>query len=125
MDRVVLLKTVLDCTVMCPRARSPARAGLATLSHQEGAPGGGFSHPGLGLYRLPGALAGASIDVGLPSKRCVLAEMLSHAATMQRSCRRQHAAYGDEQGFCRDRVGQNPQTLHFREGGMARGMASP
>lgn len=111
MDPVVLPKMILDCTVMTvmfPRARSPAPAGPATLSHHMGAPHGGFNPPGLRLHRLPGALAGAGAgnDVGLPSERCALVETRNHGATMQKSCRRQCATYGNDQGFCSDRPGQ-------------------
>ena len=76
---LVLPKMILDCTVMMvmrPRAHSPARAGPATLSHQKAASDGGCGHPGLKLYRLPGASAraGAGNDVGLSSERRALVE---------------------------------------------------
>lgn len=114
MAPVVLPKLLLACTAMtamCPRARSPSRAGPATLSHRKGVPDGGCGHPGLRLYRQPGASAGAGAgnDVGLPGEGCALVETLRHVAITPRSCRRWCADDGDELGFCRDRAGQKPK----------------
>lgn len=92
-------------SVMCP-----ACAGAATLAHHKAAaPDGGFGHPQLRVYGPPGASARIGNYVGPASESCALIKVLSHVATTQRSCSRQRAAYGDQQGFCGDCAGQKPE----------------